>query len=299
LSRLVRDLLVLSVDAGRVSDPEIAGEGERERLVELSRRFSKEDLLRAFDLLTKAEADIRSAAQPRYHLEMAFLRWIHLRKLVAIEDLIQSAGSAPLAPAASGGPARSAAPAPTPRGATRAIASPAGPGMAAKPAGGAASGVRPMSATAEASAPASTAPIPPAASGVLKDSFLAEVRQSNPVLYGTLVVQAQQIDVSADRIVLTFAADRKIDSTFDKYRPLLEATASKLAGRKMTVIAQMGSAREDGGAAAPVAPAGGAESGRASAADRKSSLKEQALADASVRALLEVFPAEIRDVEEL
>ena len=52
------------------------------------RRFSREDLLRAFDLLTRAEFDIRSAAQPRYHLEMALLRWIHLRKLVPIEDLI-------------------------------------------------------------------------------------------------------------------------------------------------------------------------------------------------------------------
>src|SRR5204863_5326232 len=88
LSRVVRDLLVLSVDASRVTDPEIAGEGERDRLKALVARFSREDLLRAFDLLTKAEADIRGAAQPRYHLEMALLRWIYLRKLVPIEELI-------------------------------------------------------------------------------------------------------------------------------------------------------------------------------------------------------------------
>ena len=91
LSRVVRDLLVLSVDPSRVSDPEIAGEGERDRLMALAARFSREDLLRAFDLLTRAEADIRGAAQPRYHLEMALLRWIHLRKLVPIEDLIAGA----------------------------------------------------------------------------------------------------------------------------------------------------------------------------------------------------------------
>src|SRR5207253_9182540 len=81
LSRVVRDLLVLSVDPSRISDPEIAGEGERERLKGLTARFSREDLLRAFDLLTRAEAEIRAAAQPRYNLEMALLRWIHLRKL--------------------------------------------------------------------------------------------------------------------------------------------------------------------------------------------------------------------------
>src|SRR6202790_2719608 len=90
---MVRDLLVLSVDPSRVRDPEIAGEGERERLTALAGRFSREDLLRAFDLLTRTEMDIRGAAQPRYHLEIALLRWIHLRKLVSIEDLISSAAS--------------------------------------------------------------------------------------------------------------------------------------------------------------------------------------------------------------
>src|SRR2546421_1518605 len=64
LSRVVRDLLVLSIDPSRVNDPEIAGEGERDRLKALAARFSREDLLRAFDLLTKAETDIRVAAQP-------------------------------------------------------------------------------------------------------------------------------------------------------------------------------------------------------------------------------------------
>ena len=51
LSRVVRDLLVLTVDPSRISDPEIAGEGERDRLEALAARFSREDLLRAFDLL--------------------------------------------------------------------------------------------------------------------------------------------------------------------------------------------------------------------------------------------------------
>ena len=94
LSRVVRDLLVLSVDPSRANDPEIAGENERDRLVALAGQFSREDLLRAFDLLTRAEADIRGAAQPRYHLEMVLLRWIYLRKLVPIEDLIAGSGGA-------------------------------------------------------------------------------------------------------------------------------------------------------------------------------------------------------------
>src|SRR6266849_1154283 len=38
LSRVVRDVLVLAVDPSRISDPEIAGEGERDRLKALSAR---------------------------------------------------------------------------------------------------------------------------------------------------------------------------------------------------------------------------------------------------------------------
>ena len=122
---------------------------------------------------------------------------------------------------------------------------------------------------------------------------LREIRKSNAVLYNTVVVQAQRIEVKADRIVLTYTAAQKIGPTFDKYRPVLEASATRLAGRKMTVVA-------DTSAAEAAAPGGEAKAGEAKAAtDRKSALKEEALADAGVQALLEVFPAEIRDVEEM
>jgi DNA polymerase III gamma/tau subunit len=78
LARLTRDVLVVSLDRTRLDDPEIAAESERDRLAALAGTFSPEDLMRAFDVLTKAEADIKAAAQPRHHVEMALLRWIHL-----------------------------------------------------------------------------------------------------------------------------------------------------------------------------------------------------------------------------
>ena len=95
LSRVVRDLLVLSVDPSRIADPEIAAESERDRLTQLAARFSREDLLRSFDVLSRAEYEIRGAAQPRYHLEMALLRWMHMRKLVPLTELLQGMGGAP------------------------------------------------------------------------------------------------------------------------------------------------------------------------------------------------------------
>jgi len=282
LSRVVRDLLVLSVDPSRASDPEIAGEGERERLLELVKRFSREDLLRAFDVLTKAEADIRAAAQPRYHLEMTLLRWIYLRKLVPIEELIQATGSG-------GGLPRPTAQTPS-RPAALTNPTPVRPApnadIAPKPA---TSPVGPAPAAVRAAAPmAPTSLAAPASDATLKDAFLNDIRKSNPMAYNTLVVQAQRIEVSADRIVLSFTATQKIGPTFDKYRPALEASATRLAGRKTSVVAEV--------SAEGAAASGEARTGEA---DRKSALKEEALADAGVQALLEVFPAEIRDVEEM
>ena len=92
LSRAMRDLLILSVDKSRASDPDVVGESDRPRLLALVDRWSREDLLRGFDLLTRAEQEVRSSDQPRYNLEMALLRLMHLRKLVPLTELLAGGG---------------------------------------------------------------------------------------------------------------------------------------------------------------------------------------------------------------
>src|SRR6266542_16265 len=181
LARLTRDILVVNVDASRVSDPELAAEAERDRLKALAAKFSAEDLMRAFDVLTKAEYEIRGSAYPRYHLEMALLRWIHLRKLVPISELIQGAQR--------GGPA-AAPPRPAPR--------PAPP--PARPPSATAATVKAIEAKKETTAPHAEQAAGPAdampavqqvAAADLKDAFLSEVRKSKKFFYGTVVAQAQ------------------------------------------------------------------------------------------------------------
>jgi DNA polymerase III subunit gamma/tau len=301
LSRVVRDLMVLSIDPARASDPEIAGDADRERLLALAKRFSREDLLRAFDLLTKAELDIRGAAQPRYHLEMALLRWIYLRKLTPIEDLIAGTGAAPGSTWASASaratadkpagspsaPARSVAPAgPAPRAVPPAPMRPSLSGPPPTPAATAAAARTP-----ERPAEARPAPIEPGrGGGNLKDAFLGEVRKTIPMAYNTLISQAKRMDVLADRIVLGFDGSQKVDVQFNRYKSELETLATKLAGRKVNLV--MERVAGEGGSPAEAARA-------ASEAERKSALKEQAMADPGVQALLEVFPADIRDVEEM
>src|SRR5438045_5737792 len=197
LARMARDLLVLSVDPSRINDPEIAAESERDRLLGLTKKFSREDLLRAFDVLSRAEFEIRSASQPRYHLEMALLRWIHLRKLVSIEDLI------------AGAPAGRASGAPIPAAKPAASAPARGANGAAPPA---VRGAGPSSASAPkpAAAPVKTAPAaPPASNASFKDAFLAEIRKSKVAFYNMVVAQARTIEVSNDRIEFTFSANQR------------------------------------------------------------------------------------------
>ncbi len=213
LSRVVRDLLVLSVDPSRLADPEIAGEGERDRLKTLAGRFSREDFLRAFDLLTRAETDIRGAAQPRYHLEMALLRWMHLRKLVSLEDLI------------AGAPAASPA-APRPQSKTNVAPLSSSSNVVA-------SGV---SRTAPAPAPKPAAvPVP---SANYKDAFLAEIRKGKGVFYNTVVAQAQKIEVASDRVTFTFSANqRALKDMVEQNRAWLESVALQASGRRVVVAA--------------------------------------------------------------
>jgi DNA polymerase-3 subunit gamma/tau len=291
LSRLVRDLLVLSVDPARVNDPEIAGESERSRLLDLSKRFSREDLLRAFDLLTRAESDIRGAAQPRYHLEMALLRWIYLRKMVGIDEVIANLGAA-------------AVPRALPPSASRA----AGAGMSGTSRATVGSGFNRTSPSAdrEPSAPAESRPAPPVETRVaprvdtrtlqpgdvnVKDALLSEIRKTKGVFYNTVVAQAQKIEMTADRVAFTFsAAQRTLRDMFEQNRGWLETIAQQIAGRRIAVA----SLQSDGAVPAPPV-----DDQSQSAVDKKVALREQALADAGVQALLDVFPAEIRDVEEM
>ena len=289
LTRTVRDLMVLSVDPSRVDDPEIAGEGDRERLTALVKRFSREDLLRAFDLLARAENDIRLAAQPRYHLEMVLLRWIHLRKLVPIEDLIAgTANAAPSAPAS-----RPAPPAqkPAPPGKIQAMASAAASRVVAPAAPPVAAAIKPVAAAAPDLARGDVASGVSRTEGNFKDAFLAEIRKGKPVLYNMCVAQAQKIEVNGDRAVFTFAAgQRALRDQFEQNRAWLESVAQQAAGRRIAVAAvqlEAAPAPVPGPGEAPPPP------------DRKAELRQQALAEPGIQAMLEVFPAEIRDVEEM
>ena len=276
LSRVVRDMMLLSVDPGRAGDGEL-GEGERERLTELGRRFSREDMMRAFDLLAKAEQEIRTAAHPRYYFEMVLLRWMHLRKLVPLAELLDQMG---------GGGSRVSPPRAIAPAAKAPIAPAAKPALApaAKPA------IAPIAPAAKTVlAPAAKEPIAPN----LKDSLLAEIKAGKPFFYNTVVAQAQKIETSGDRVTFVFSpAHRALREQFEQSRAWVENTAERVVGRRVIVESTQGAA----------APAGSADTGpgpESGGGTDKRDLKADAMNSSAIQAVLDVFPAEIRDVEEM
>ena len=276
-----RDLLVIRIDPARLDDPEIAGDAERERLKDVASRYSHEDLMRAFDVLSRAEFEVRGSAQPRYHLEMALVRWIHLRKLVPLTDLIEALQKgSPIAPFAAEA-RRPVAPV---------AARSESPAVSA-------SAVERRQAASPVSGPAAE----------LKEQLLAEIKRQKKFFYGTVVAQAQRIEIAGDRVTFVFApAHKALRVQFDQSREWLESLATQVAKRKVTVVGVEGS----GPAAQATSEAGRPPNDQRPSRDdspaptsraesSENSLRQRALADPTVQALLDVFAGEITKVEEI
>jgi DNA polymerase-3 subunit gamma/tau len=274
LARLMRDVMVVQLDADRLSDPEIAAESERDRLRALAGQFSREDLMRAFDLLSKTEVDIRASSQPRHQFEMALVKWIHLRQLTPLTDLI--------------GALESGAPLPKPVAAARPPA-PAAKSAAAPPPPVSVPPPAKAAPVAAPSPPAVATPSSPAAGSDAKAALLAAIREQNKTLYSMVVAQAQQIAIEGRAIVFTFApAHRSLKAQLERQRSIVEQVAQTVLGQRLTVITR------DAPASAAPEPAPGADT-----AARKAALEARAKAEPSVQAVLDVFGGEIEDVEEI
>lgn len=282
LARATRDLLILSVDPKRASDPDVAADAEKERLLAMAGQWSREDLLRAFDLLTRTEQEVRVSDQPRYNLEMGLLRLMHLRKLVPLGELLGLAEKgqarpalAPRAPLAA--PSRLAAPAP---------ARVAAPVKAAPP---------PAPAAAAAAKPAAAAaPAASGSDGSLKDAFLSEIKAQKSTFYNLVVASAYSIEATPEKITFAFQPNKKnAKAQCEDQKAWLSSVAEKVAGRPLPVSIVIAEAD------APPAPAP-STLGPPVAAPRGNpdDVKAEALANATVQAVLEIFPVDKTTIEE-
>lgn len=313
LSAMVRDLLVVRIDATRLDDPELAPDAAR--LSALAARFSREDLLRGFDVLAKAEQDIRYASQPRYHLEMALLRWIHLGQLQPLAEVIAALGggsgspppspaarrsfsdrasalaaraesaatsSAPVAPGESSAPATVSAPPLTPpssKGARTVSTTPDdAPPVAVN--------VAPVSRASEVGTPnVVVVPVAPGVDGarpVVTEALVDALRKGNRTFFGTALSRAT-FETSNDCVVITLGGNFE-QQRAEARRAWIEDVIAETCGRRLRVETRV--------VTAPAAE-------RADGPTDQAQLRQQAMQSEAVQAMLDVFPAEIRGVEEI
>jgi DNA polymerase-3 subunit gamma/tau len=266
LARLVRDMMVVTIDPARLQDAEIAAEDERDRLKALAAQYSREDLMRAFDLLSRAEFEVRGSSQPRHAFEMALVKWIHLRKLTPLTELIAGLESGTSQVRSSKFEVQSSPKA-------------QGPGPASKVQS---PEVRSSKFEVQSS------PKPATLGTDVKAAVLSTIREQDKTLYGMVIAQAQKIEVEADAMVFTFApAHKSLMAQLERKRSWIEQLAASAGGRKLAVIA-----RE-----APAAPAPATVIDPT--ATRQAELRARAKAEPSVQAMLDVFGGEIEDVEEI
>jgi len=132
-------------------------------------------------------------------------------------------------------------------------------------------------------------PNAPTPTGDLKDRLLAEIKSAKSTFYNLVVAQAFRIDVSPSGINFVFQANQKnAKQQADDQRAWLQQVAEKLAGKPVPVTITLTEPATPAAPPAVVTP-------RASAED----VNAQAMANATVQAVLEIFPVEKTTVEEV
>ena len=282
IARAARDLLILSVDPKRAADPDVAGDAERERLLAMAGQWSREDLLRAFDLLTKAEQEIRVSDQPRYNLEMALLRLMHLRKLVPLSDLlagakVPSVPRVPDVPQASFSKAVPSAPRPV---------APAPPPTRTSNQGQ-------NNALGTSGTPGTSGTI---GSDGFKDRFLAEIKSGKATFYNLVVASAYRIDATTSGISFVFLPNQKnAKAQCDEQTAWLQSLAEKVAGKPVPISVMI---VEGAGASSASARGESDELRRDRPKASADEVKAEAMANSTVQAVLEIFPVEKTTIEE-
>jgi DNA polymerase-3 subunit gamma/tau len=84
----LRDLLVVKI-SGDAAELLESSATDRKELARQAAAFTESDLIRFFHSLTETENSLRTAAHPRYQLEVGLVKLMELRKLVPLQQLVE------------------------------------------------------------------------------------------------------------------------------------------------------------------------------------------------------------------
>jgi DNA polymerase-3 subunit gamma/tau len=82
----IRDLLVLKLG---LDEKILLSPAEKAALGEVATGFSEQDLIRIFDMLLRLESELRWTSQPRFHLEVGFIKLAKIGHIRDIEEILR------------------------------------------------------------------------------------------------------------------------------------------------------------------------------------------------------------------
>jgi len=112
LTRFIRNLMVARSVGSDSPLLEVPAD-TRATLGRLAASLAEEDWLRAFQILLRAQNELRYSLEPRFHLELALLKLVHARRLMSLENVLAELQGLEAKPGCAGDPAppaRSAGP---------------------------------------------------------------------------------------------------------------------------------------------------------------------------------------------
>jgi DNA polymerase-3 subunit gamma/tau len=323
LMAYLRHLLVIK---SGITSGEVLGvtDVEIEQLKRLAARFSEEDLVRFFHLLAATEKEIKDSPHPRFQLEIGLVKLTHAARLRSLDELItrlealeaslsggtRSTGSSGSAPAPSDerrqgapeirGEARgkptvsdhSSSPRFSPSPAESITLSPPPleepPGFAdynAFDQGEPDFAPPPRSARSEAKPSGPPAAAPAIERGREVEAIRSEIQRLNRGLLLTAFEDAQSLEYSDGKLIATFASDdvfaKRLRESGALFREIGERLFSHPLRVEVRINGQAAQARVD------------------EAAQARDWLRERALNNPAVRAVIEKFRGELIDVREL
>ena len=276
----------------------VAGDDDRRRL---AAAFTSEQLVRLFNLFFDLEQRLRGASLPQVLLEVACVKLVHLADLTPIEEILarlQGSGGVPRAAARgrAAAPAPSAAASASP-GAAAAVPRAHAPAASGAPAGeaegngderpGAARDRGPAGPDVPAQAqPAPLEGAPGDGDPDLRERFLAGVR-SRKIHLASFLENAHGISGRESSILISFGPSQGfLHDKAQESLPLLQEAARELlgAGAGVTLL------RQSAEAVAGAAPE--------SEKDRRGRLLDRVIQEPIVQSAMEIFGAQIQDVQE-
>jgi hypothetical protein len=125
----------------------------------------------------------------------------------------------------------------------------------------------------------------------LKDALLAEIKSAKAMFYNVVVAAAYRIDVTPGSVSVVFQPNQKVArQQCEEQRAWLQGLAEKVMGQPVIV-----SVTVNEGGSSPAPPPAPAQPARSNPED----VTRDAMSNATVQAVLEIFPVEKTTVEEI